>query len=402
MSRWAVIFSCLGHFYVHLLTAFYFVIVLSLTQEWQRPYPELIELWTLGALMVGAAALPAGLLSDRIGAAPMLIAFFIGMGACAVGAGFVSGPPQLLVGLTGLGLFAAIYHPVGIPWLVRNAGDKRGKVLAFNGIFGSLGTAAAGLTAGVLIDAFGWRAAFIVPGIVCAATGVLMAYMLWRGAIDRGTVSRDTVAADETIGAVRVFAILLVTMFLAGMIYQSTQTALPKVFETRHGGLLGAGATGVGVLVAVVYTAAGAMQVIGGHLADRWPLKVVYTGFLLLQIPLLWLAAQLSGLALVVVAALMVVANVGQLPAENLLLTRYTPARHHGLAFGLKFVLAFGVAPLAVQFVAWVYRVSGDSYWIFTALAGFAALAFFAAVLLPAQVRRSELAAAVAARGPLD
>jgi len=402
MSRWAVTFSCLGHFYVHLLTAFYFVIVLSLTQEWQRPYPELIELWTLGALMVGAAALPAGLLSDRLGAAPMLVAFFIGMGGSAVAAGLVSGPPQLLVGLTGLGLFAAIYHPVGIPWLVRNAGEKRGKALAFNGIFGSLGTAAAGLTAGVLIDAFGWRAAFIVPGIVCAATGVFMGYLLWRGDIARGTVGRNSSAADESIGAARVFGILLVTMFLAGMIYQSTQTALPKVFETRHGGLLGGGATGVGVLVAIVYTAAGAMQVVGGHLADRWPLKVVYTGFLLLQVPLLWLAAQLSGVALVIVAALMVVANVGQLPAENLLLTRYTPARHHGLAFGLKFVLAFGVAPLAVQFVAWVYRVSGDSYWIFTSLAGFAALAFLAAALLPAQVRRSDAAAALAARGPLD
>jgi len=402
MSRWAVAFSCLGHFYVHLLTAFYFVIVLTLTQEWQRPYPELIQLWTLGALMVGAAALPAGLLSDRIGAAPMMVAFFVGMGACAVGAGLVAGPPQLLVGLTGIGLFAAIYHPVGIPWLVRNAGQQRGKALAFNGIFGSLGTAAAGLMAGVLIDTFGWRAAFIVPGVVCLLTGVLMAWLIWRGTLDAGAAARKDGAADESVGAARVFGILLVTMFLAGMIYQSTQTALPKVFETRHGGLLGGGATGVGVLVAVVYSAAGAMQLIGGHLADRLPLKLVYTGFLLVQAPLLWLAAQMSGYALIVVAVLMVVANVGQLPAENLLLTRYTPARHHGLAFGIKFVLAFGVAPLAVQFVAWVYRVNGDSYWIFVTLAGCASLAFLAAILLPSDVKRSEAAAALAARGPLN
>jgi len=110
----------------------------------------------------------------------------------------------------------------------------------------------------------------------------------------------------------------------------------------------------------------------------------------------------ISGLALLVVATLMVVANVGQLPAENLLLTRYTPVRHHGLAFGIKFVLAFGVAPLAVQFVAWMYRISGDSYWIFVSLAGFAALAFLAAAFLPAHVRPAEAAAALAARGPLD
>ena len=51
----ALTFSCLGHLYVHLFTAVYFVIVLALEREWALPYHELVELWTLGALMVGVA-----------------------------------------------------------------------------------------------------------------------------------------------------------------------------------------------------------------------------------------------------------------------------------------------------------------------------------------------------------
>ena len=79
--------------------------------------------------------------------------------------------------------------------------------------------------------------------------------------------------------------------------------------------------------------------------------------------------------------ALMV--GVGALPAENILLARYTPARRHGLAFGAKFVLAFGAAPLAVQLVSYVQGRTGDFFWLFVALSGCALVALMAAMRLP-------------------
>ncbi len=39
-----LVFSSLGHCYVHLFMAFYFVIVLALEEAWALPYHELIEL----------------------------------------------------------------------------------------------------------------------------------------------------------------------------------------------------------------------------------------------------------------------------------------------------------------------------------------------------------------------
>ena len=89
-ARWSLLFSCLGHAYMHLFTAFYFVIVLALEVDWQLPYHELIALWTLGSLLVGAAAIPAGMVSDRLGAAPMMVVFFVGMGASSIVAGMRS------------------------------------------------------------------------------------------------------------------------------------------------------------------------------------------------------------------------------------------------------------------------------------------------------------------------
>jgi hypothetical protein len=79
----------------------------------------------------------------------------------------------------------------------------------------------------------------------------------------------------------------------------------------------------------------------------------------------------------------MVVLTSATLPAENLLLARYTPARHHSLAFGVKFVLAFGTAPLAIQVVSIVQENTGEFEWLFVGLAVTAACAALAAALLP-------------------
>jgi len=383
ISRATVAFSCLGHLYFHLCTAFFFVIVLSLESVWQRPYHELLELWTLGSLMVGVIALPAGMLGDKLGASTMMVVFFLGMGGSAVAAGLTHSPSALMWCLAGMGAFAAIYHPVGIPWLVRNSGMRRGKVLGFNGIFGSLGTALAGIVAGALIDFYSWRAAFIVPGAVSVVTGLALLGFVWTGRVS------DTVSPareDQQFSRRdmwRVFAILVATMFLLALVYQSIQTSLPKLMEQRHEGLAGEGVFGIGLLVATVYTAAAFMQIIGGHLADRFALKPVYVGALLIQVPTLWLAASLGGVPLLIVATVMVMAGVGALPAENMLLARYTPESRHGLVFGIKFVLSFGAAPLAVQLVAVVSGRTGGFYWVYALLAAFALAAVFAALMLP-------------------
>ncbi len=378
-----VVFSCLGHLYIHLCTAFYFVIVLALERDWQLPYHELIELWTLGALMVGVAALPAGVLSDRFGAPGMMVVFFFGLGLCSIAAGLTESTVSLMLALTGLGVFAAIYHPVGIPWLVRNAGAGRGKALGVNGIFGTLGAALAGVTAGALIDLIHWRAAFIVPGVICVATGAALLVYVHKGWVADRATDAQPAEVHSRADLVRVFAILLVTMFCGGLIFQTTQTALPKTFALRHEGLAGDGTLGVGLLVAAVYTAAAFMQMGGGYLADRFPLKRVYVGAILLQVPLLWLAAGFSGLPLLMVAALMVMASVGALPAEVMLLARYTPDRRHGLAFGVKFVLTFGAAPLGVLLVAKITETTGGFYWVFALLAGVALTAVVMAAWLP-------------------
>lgn len=393
-ARVSLVFSCIGHAYIHLFTAFYFVIVLGLEKDWGVPYHELIGLWSVGALLVGAAALPAGWLGDRWSASGMMVVFFVGMGLASIGCGLAGGPVTLAIGLAGIGLFASIYHPVGIALLVRNSSSNRGKVLGINGIFGSIGIAGAGAVAGALTDLAGWRAAFIVPGAGSVATGVALWLCLARGIVREATPDVAHVATSPSRGdMMRVFLVLMVTMFLGAIIYQSVQTALPKLFAERLAGA-GSGALRAGLFVAVVYAVAGVMQVLGGHLADKYPLKPIYVLGFLIQIPLLYLVASLSGVPLVAASMVMVTAGISVLPAENMLLAHYAPQKHHGLAFGAKFVLAFGAAPLGIFLVSEVHRVTGGFYWLFALLAGAAGACFLATLALPRDGRAPAMAAA--------
>lgn len=390
----ALVFSCLGHAYMHLFTAFYFVIALSLETAWGVPNHELIKLWALGSLLVGLAALPAGWLGDRWSASGMMSVFFIGLGISGIVCGLVESTFALMLGLTAIGLFSAIYHPVGIAWLVKSA-RARGMALAVNGIFGSLGVASAGLVAGVLIDTVSWRAAFIVPGVLCLVTGLALVLALRLGWVRESEADRVAEPLPPRGDRVRVYAVLLMTMAVMGLMFHATQASLPKVFDLRLRDIAGEGALGIGALVALVFTAGGMMQLVGGWLADRFPLKPIYLAAFVFQVPVMALIAVTGNPLLILLAISTVILSSAALPAENLLLARHTPTRHRSLAFGVKYVLAFAIANPAILLASWVEGRSGEYSQLYFILAGIAGVAALAACFLPSA--RTYGSAAVAA-----
>lgn len=381
-ARLSLGFSCVGHSFSHVLTLLYPTVVLVLEHEWGMPYDQLLALALAGSVLFGVGALPAGWLGDRWSAAGMMVVFFLGSGASAIYTGLANTPFELGLGLALTGLFASIYHPVGIAWLVQNA-KNRGKALGLNGVFGSLGVGLASLLAGALADLISWRAAFIVPGVVCFAIGLAMMLLVRGGTMMRSKADITPEADASRADMWRAFIILSVTMAAAGLIYQCTSLALPKLFEERSHGLLGHGAMGVGAVVSVIYLLSGACQLLGGHLADRYPLRMVYIATFALQAPLFLIAADLGGAAIAGTAALLVVTQTLGIPAESSLLARYSPAKWRSTAFGAKFVLSIGVSAAGVPLVSFIYAFTGGFDWLFATMAGLAGVAVAAALMLP-------------------
>lgn len=388
-EKLSLVFSSIGHVFIHLFTAMFFTIALAMEKQGflDLGYAELTPLWSLGALLVGLAAVPAGWLSDRWSTVGMMVVFFLGLGGAGIACALADSKTLLWLGLSAIGLFSAIYHPVGIPWVVKNA-VARGKALGVNGIFGVIGVAIAGGVAGTLSDLFSWRAAFLVPSALCILAGLALLVCWRRGLVSEGVAERMTGSHKPSKGdMLRVFIVLTVSMTVMGLIFQAMQTAMPKLFELRLGGtlsgLFGEGATGPGIAVAIAYSVGGIMQLIGGHLVDRYPLKRIYVGSLFLQVLVLLVIAQSTGLPLIALAAMSAALSTGALPAENMLLARYSPKKYPGLAFGAKYVLAFGTAPLAIWAAAWVLETSGEYTWLLFGLAGLALIGGLAALALP-------------------
>jgi len=233
-ARLTQLFSWLGHAYMHMLVALYLTIVLAVEDAWGVPYDDLIALWTVGAFLTGAGAPLAGWLGDRWSLPRMMVAFFCGTGAATVAAGLATDTLTLAIALGALGLAASIYHPVGFAWLVRGA-TRRGMAMGILGVFGSLGVASAGVVAGLLIDTVDWRAAFIVPGAVSIATGLILMVLIASGRVIEHHADVAPQPAPSRGDFLRAFVVLSITVFCGGLVYQATQTAMPKLFDLRLG-----------------------------------------------------------------------------------------------------------------------------------------------------------------------
>jgi len=380
-ARASLAFSCAGHAYSHIFEPIFFIVALVLPGEFGMSYEEVLTLIIAGKLLYGLLAPLAGWLGDRWSTVGMMAVYFLGLGGAAVAAGLATGPLGLAVALGLVGLFGSIYHPVGISWLLSNAIDK-GKAIGINGVFGGVGPALAGLTAGFLIALWGWRAAFLIPGLVVVATGIVFVVFLARGLVVEAKIDRKPEPTPHRGDTVRAGLVLSVTMLCAGLIYQATQPVLPKLFEERLGetGILAAAGG-----VTVVYLLAGLTQILAGHLADKMSPRRIYVAAALLQVPMLIGLAYASGLGLLVVATLAVVFNMAAIPAENLLLSRYSPPGWRGTALGLKFVLGFGVSGLGVPMVSLIRGSTGSFELVFLILAGAALVIAAAAALLPTE-----------------
>ena len=319
----------------------------------------------------------------------MMAVFFLGLGASLFLTGFAQSHWQIGLGLTVVGMFAAIYHPVGIAMLVA-APENMGRALGWNGLWGNLGLAAAAIISGALMDLWGWRAAFFIPGLIAMAVGAAFVLLV----ADPGPVKKSSKSIGLHVDRrtmARIFGILLVATACGGIIFNSTTVAMPKVFDERLHALTSTN-MGIGALVAFVYTVAAFAQVAMGALIDRFELRRLMIGIALVQIPLLALAANLEGWAMLAAAFAMMLAVFGQIPLNDVIVGKYVADEYRARVLSVRYVVSLGVAAVAVPLIAVLHRTEGGFRNVFLVLAVLAAGMLLASLFFPS--RRSIVAAA--------
>jgi MFS family permease len=387
-------FLNLGHLLDHLVMLVFPTVVIALGREWGMPYSELLPMALGGFIAFGAFAIPAGWLADHWSRYKMMVVFYFGIGAALFLTGFASTPWQIAVGLTVTGMFAAIYHPVGIAMLVA-APKNLGMALGWNGLWGNLGLAFAAIISGALMDLWGWQYAFFIPGVMAMGVGAAFLALV----PDPGPV----VKKSKTIGLhldartmTQIFVILLVATACGGVIFNSTTVAMPKIFDERLR-MLTQTSFGVGALVAVVYTIAAFAQVLMGTLMSRFDMKPLMVGVGLVQIPLLFAASTLDGWPLLVVALLMMMAIFGQIPLNDGIVGKYVADEYRARVLSVRYVVSLGVASVAVPMIALLHRTEGGFRNVFLVLACLACAILVSALFFPSREKIRPAPSAAAA-----
>jgi len=408
MGKRVLAFSSIGHALMHMMTAFYAVIVLTLAVAWDLPPESLLELYVPSAILLGVMSLPAGWASDRFGAPLMMVVMFLGLGLSSIACGLVPEGDTLALALAlcGLGVFGAIYHSVGIGWIIRTAREQ-GHAMGVNGLWGSAGLALYGIVPGVLVTLASWRAAFIVPGIVCIMVGAVLAWQIRQGRVGDRPMPATPGVQPGRREFWRVFSVLSVTMALEGVVWAAVMFGAALVLETRLAddiarlrdglaswGIVTQTVLWVGLATSAIYVVSGIAQyAMGRRIVDRYPLKSIYVTAQALQVFAMLALAMGNGYVALGGAIVSAVLSSAAGPVENILIARYTPRRYHGVGFGAKFVVALGASPLAILLIAWVRRTTGSLELLFLGLAAVAVVTTLVALLLPGSARRDDVRA---------
>jgi MFS family permease len=381
------VFLNIGHFLDHLfMLIFASAAALALTVEWELSYAALIPYATPSFFAFGLFAIPAGWLADRWSRDGMMAIFFIGIGVSSTLTGLSDSPQQIAFGLGFIGLFAAIYHPVGLAMVVHGR-TNTGVPLAVNGVFGNMGVASAALLTGLLIDTWGWRSAFIVPGVASAACGIVYYLFVCR---TRSTVSANVRREAQTQAPtppvskstiIRIFSVVLFTTVMGSLIFQGTTFTLPKVFSERLTDLAGT-ATLVGWYAFLVFSLAALAQLVVGYLVDNHSVRTVFAIVAILQATFFSLMTNLLGIASLLTSVAFMLVVFGQIPINDVLVGRVARSEWRSRAYALRSVVAFSVTALTIPLVAWVHATWGFAA-MFGLLACAATLTFVAVLALP-------------------
>ncbi len=343
-------------------------------------YGPILQLATGGFVLYGLLSLPQGWLAQKFGRKALMTAFFVGAGGSMIAAGLSNTPLALMLTLGAVGVFASIYHPIGTAMLVEAAGEKVGKAVGLNGVFGNIGVATAPVVTALLAAQGGWRVAFIVPGVLCLGLGIAWSRMrLHTAEIRRNARPFPTIPPALVRRAV---IVLLMIAAVSGLVFNAFTLLLPKLMAERLAG--DPSLVKLAGLAAFLATICGAAtQLTVGRLIDRTTLKRAFLPLALLLAPALFALSYVQGWAVLPVAGLVAAALFGQVTVNETMTARYISPALRARMYSVRFFVGFLGSAAAAPLIAVLYEHTGNLTNVLLVLAVFALITMACALFFP-------------------
>jgi len=385
-ERRIVLYTASAHSVIHILEWTYSALLVDIGDQYGAGFFLLGALSNVFSYAFGFAALPSGLLTDRLGTQRVL---YLCLGAASLAAVLVGLSPNvwvLAIALAALGLAIGLYHPAGIS-LIAQGVRQRGMALGLHGVAGNLGIAATPLLAVGLADAFSWRAAyFFLAGLALVLGLVLRAVRVIDEDQPAAPEPATPASGSEPPATLLLWPLILVyaAFVLNGFVYSAARTFLPTHIRLKGFEDLGAAMTTVALLTGALG------QYVGGSLTQRYRLERLAPIMPVLVVPALLLLGTTQGALLVVAAAGFVMFSFGSQPVFTSLIADYTPSRLLGRSYGVSFFASFGLASFGSTYAGF-FADHWDTAAVFLALIPVAILTVVVGLALLALARRRPL-----------
>jgi len=376
------IYINISHFLDHFIMLIFAKAAYDAGRHFGFTYDEIIVYGAIGFVLFGGMAPVAAQLADRFSRSLLMVIFHFGIGIGAIMAGLSQSIYHLAAAIGVIGIFAAIYHPVGIPMLVKS-NKFIGYRLGVNGVFGNMGVAAAPLITGLLLTVGDWRLCFILPGVFCLFYGMAFARAL-KPDQDGPAKARASAADSFAPNWKRALAAMALSTASGGFIFGAMTFIVPRYFEISMTNISTSVAI-TGLLASLVYAVASFSQIAIGWLIDRYSPKNILFIMAVGQALFIYLAAQFNDLALFVAMLLAMSFVFGQIPITDAILSRYVPDAWRGRVFSVKFLLNLTIGASVLPACGLILQAGFSMTTLFTIMSAVAVLIVLAAFILPQQ-----------------
>jgi predicted MFS family arabinose efflux permease len=237
------------------------------------------------------------------------------------------------------------------------------------------------VVSGFLIKWLGWRAAFAIPAVLSIACGVWFAYVC--PAETEAPSKRKATAKVKFPPALiaRVLAVMTVSAATGSVLFNFTTNGNGQLLLERFKGIVEDPAT-LGILLAIIYVVASLMQVVVGKLLDRFAIRPIFLGIVLLQIPLFLLASHAQGWWLFAALLGVMVFIFGAVPFVDVMVVRYVDDRMRSRVAGIRLAVSLGLSSIAVWAIGPSVKSFGFDFMLLV-MAGFATCTALVVMLLP-------------------
>ena len=156
----------------------------------------------------------------------------------------------------------------------------------------------------------------------------------------------------------RVVVTLVVTIVASSTTFNAITVALPKLFAERLSDLTTSPAL-IGLIAAGTYVFGAPARYVIGRLLDRHSLEAVFLPLSVLLAPLLFAAAHLGSLPLIVVSVGIITGIFGRVTIDDAMIGKYTSDEWRARAYAARYFIGFTAAGASVALVAWLHSKGG-------------------------------------------